>query len=273
MKLGLINSAWAQTNTPTAQGIALTRENGFDVVDIQADPLDMDIKERRLIKDACRAEGLPVVSVCCCALGIADFNPPVQRFHVERCKAYLDLVYELEANNLLLVLGEYIWQQEVIPPAAQWEWAVENVRQLGNYAADLGLEIAIELEPFHQSFVNDLPKMARFLDDVNLPAVRANADISHIALAGHKPAEMEVLRGRVAHVHFSDCDGSVHGDLPPCRGVVDLKPYLAALRDLGFDGVVSLELEYSPEPDKIVEWVTEAYAATDKMMQELGIRG
>ena len=65
----------------------------------------------------------------------------------------------------------------------------------------------------------------------------------------------------------------MHGDLPPGRGVVDLKPYLAALRDVGFDGVVSIELEYSPEPDKIVEWVTEAYQSTAAMMAELGIRG
>ncbi len=37
-------------------------------------------------------------------------------------------------------------------------------------------------------------------------------------------------------------------------------------------GTVSIELEYSPEPDKIVDWVTEAYRETDRLMQSLGIR-
>jgi len=206
-------------------------------------------------------------------VGLIDFNMPVQRFHMERCEAYLDLVYELEGRNLLLVLGEYIWQQEVIPPGQQWQWGVENVRELGEYAADLGLEVAIELEPFHQSLINNAEKMVRFLDDVDHPAVRANVDVSHLALAHDPPEAIQGLKGRIAHVHFSDCDGKVHGDLPPGRGVVDLKPYLAALRDVGFDGVVSIELEYSPEPDKIVEWVTEAYQSTAAMMAELGIRG
>jgi len=150
---------------------------------------------------------------------------------------------------------------------------VENLQALGDYAADLGLEIAIELEPFDQSLVNDLDKMVRLLDDVDHPAVRANVDVSHLALAGNPPDALPALKGRIAHVHFSDCDGKVHGDLPPGKGVVDLKPYLAALDDVGFDGTVSIELEYSPEPEKIVEWVTAAYAGTDKMMQELGIRG
>ena len=54
-----------------------------------------DIRERRLIRRECRAAGLPVVSVACVALGLIDFNPSVQRFHLERCKKYLDLAYEL----------------------------------------------------------------------------------------------------------------------------------------------------------------------------------
>ena len=74
MKLGLINSAWLGSPVGTAQGIHKTKEIGFDTIDIFADPLEIDIKERRLIKDTCREVGLPVISVCCCALGIADFN-------------------------------------------------------------------------------------------------------------------------------------------------------------------------------------------------------
>jgi D-psicose/D-tagatose/L-ribulose 3-epimerase len=272
MKLGLINSAWAGTAVGTAEGIRKTKEIGFDTIDIFADPLDLDIKERRLIKDTCREVGLPIISVCCCALGIADFNPSVQRFHVQRCKAYLDLVYELEARNLLLVLGEYIWQQEVIAPKDQWKWAVDHTRTLGDYAADLGVEVAIELEPFHLSIVNTLDKMVEFLNDVNHPAVRANLDISHLSLAQTPASEIQRLKGRIAHCHFSDCDGKKHGDLPPGRGVVDFPPYLKALRQVGFDGTVSIELEYSPEPDKIVEWVTEAYRETNRLMQSLSIR-
>jgi len=273
MKLGLINSAWLGSPVGTAEGIRKTKEIGFDTIDVFADPLEIDVKERKLIKDTCREVGLPIISVCCCALGIADFNRSVRQFHVERVKEHLDLVYELEARNVLLVLGEYIWQQEVIAPRDQWNWAVETVAELGNYAAGLGIEIAIELEPFQLSIVNTLEKMVNFLNDVHDPAVRANLDLSHLALA-HTPAEeIPNLAGRIAHVHFSDCDGKKHGDLPPGRGVVNFRPYLAELKKLGFHGVVSIELEYSPEPAKIVDWVTEAYRETNKLMQEIGLRG
>src|SRR5689334_24139514 len=196
MKLGLINSAWAQAGKDTAYGIRMTREIGFDTIDIFADPLDLDVKERRLIKRECDHVGLPIVSIACVAVGLVDFNPSVQRFHLQRCRAYLDLAYEYEAKNVLLVLGEYIWERQVIPPAEQWQTAVRNIRELGKYAADLGLQIALELEPFKLSLLNNVEKMVRFLDEADHPAVKANIDISHLHLSHTAPVEIARLRGK-----------------------------------------------------------------------------
>jgi sugar phosphate isomerase/epimerase len=273
MQLGLINSAWAQTGKDTAYGIRMTKEVGFDTIDIFADPLDIDVKERRLIKRECDRLSLPIVSIACVAVGLIDFNPSVQRFHLQRCRAYLDLAYEYEAKNVLLVLGEYIWERQVIAPAEQWQTGVRNLRELGKYAADLGVLIALELEPFKLSLVNNVDSMVRFLDDVGHPAVKANIDVSHLQLSGTRPEELRRLRGKAVHVHLSDCDGHIHGDLPPGRGVVDFAPYLREIKALGIDGAVSIELEYSPEPARIVEWVREAYESTDRLMRAAGLRG
>jgi sugar phosphate isomerase/epimerase len=272
MKLGLINSAWAQAGRETSWGIQKTKEIGFDTIDIFADPLEIDIRERSLIRTECRRHELPIVSVCCVATGLIDFNPSVQRFHLDRVKAYLDLVYELEAHNLLLVLGEYIWNREVIPPAEQWRTAVENCRRLAEHAAALDVQIALELEPFPLSLLNNVDRMSEFIDTVGHPAVRANIDVSHLHLAHVPPDELRKLRGKAIHVHISDCDGKVHGDLPPGRGVVDFVPYLREIKALGIDGSISIELEYSPEPDQITAWVTEAYRETDRLLKQVVLR-
>lgn len=273
MRLGLINSAWVQAGQGTAFGIRKAKEIGFDTIDVFADPLEIDVKEQKLIKDECDRAELPIVSIACVAVGLIDFNPSVQKFHVDRVKAYLDMAYRFEAENLLLVLGEYIWQREVIPPAEQWRTAVENTRILGDYAADLGLKIALELEPFRLSLLNDVASMARFVSDVDRPSVGANIDVSHLVLAHQPPELLEQLRGKVVHVHISDCDGKVHGDLPPGRGVVDFPPYLQAIKKLDLGAAaISIELEYSPEPSRIVEWVTEAYERTADLMRSAGLR-
>lgn len=272
MQLGLINSAWAQAGRETAWGLERTKALGFDTVDIFADPLDISIQERQRIRRECERLELPIVSVCCVATGLIDFNPSVQRFHLERCQEYLDLVYEFGGKNLLLVLGEYIWNREVIPPSHQWRLAVVSCRRLGDYAAELGVQIALELEPFPLSLLNNVDRMVQFLDDVAHPAVAANIDVSHLCLAHVAPEELPRLKGRAIHVHISDCDGKVHGDLPPGRGVVPFEPYLKEIAALKIDGAISIELEYSPEPSQIESWVAEAYAATDRLLKPHGLR-
>jgi D-psicose/D-tagatose/L-ribulose 3-epimerase len=273
MKLGLINSTWVQANRPTEFGLRKTKEIGFDAIDIFVDPLDLDPRERLLIRDTCAALELPIVSLPCVAVGLADPSASVREFHQRRVREYLDLAYDYRAQNVLLVIGEYIWNREVIPAAEQWGWAIDGVRQLGGYARDLGLKIVIELEPFPLSLVNDIHSMVRFLDDVGLENVQANIDVSHLALSKVQPDELRRLKGRAGHVHISDCDGKVHGDLPPGRGVVPFEPYLREIRDLAIDGAISIELEFAPDPDQIVAWVEEAYQATDRLLAPLGLRG
>ena len=167
----------------------------------------------------------------------------------------------------MLVLGEYLWQREVISPNDQWGWAIQTCRILGDYAGRKNVDIALELEPFRLSLLNSVDEMVRFIADCAHPKVLANIDISHLVLSDCGPDSVQKLKGKAVHVHISDCDGKVHGDLPPGRGIVKFTPFLQAIRDLGIEGVISIELEYSPDPARIVEWVEEAYRETSRLMR------
>ena len=273
MKLGIINSAFGQAGVDTATGIHHIARIGFDCVDIFTEAMTLSAAEQRIIADTCDAAGLPIISLPVVATGLVDFNDPVREFHVQRCKKFIDLAAEFRARNILLVLGEYLWQKEVIPPAEQWRWAVEGCRELGDYAAQREIDIALELEPFRLSLLNNVRTMTRFIDDCAHPRVRANIDISHLVLSDTGPEQLAALKGKAIHVHVSDCDGKVHGDLPPGRGIVKFAPYLQAIKELEIDGVVSIELEYSPDPAQIVAWVEEAYRETARLMELAGLRG
>ncbi len=272
MKLGIINSAFQQAGVDTATGLKHISRLGFDCVDIFTEAMDIPHKEVKLVEKTCSKLDLPIVSLPVVSVGLIDFNEPVREFHLDRTKRFIDLARKWGAKNILLVLGEYIWQREVIPPAAQWQWGLETCRRLGDYADKRGVDIALELEPFRLSLLNNVEVMARFVDECGHPRVRANIDISHLVLSDTSPADLKRLKGRAIHVHLSDCDGKVHGDLPPGRGVVKFAPYLQAIKELNIDGVVSIELEYSPDPTKIVEWVEEAYRETAKLMRLVGMR-
>jgi sugar phosphate isomerase/epimerase len=273
MRLGIINSAFEQLGVDTATGLRHIANIGFDTVDIFTEATTIPEEEIKLVANTTQDFGLPIISLPVVALGLIDFNAPVREFHIQRCERFLDLAARWGARNILLVLGEYLWQREVISPRAQWDWALEACRRLGGYAEARGLSIALELEPFRLSLLNSVDTMAKFIDECGHPNVMANVDISHLVLADCGPAELEKLHGRAVHVHLSDCDGKVHGDLPPGRGVVKFGPYLQAIKGLGLqDAVVSIELEYSPEPDAIVDWVKEAYRETERLLALAGLR-
>jgi D-psicose/D-tagatose/L-ribulose 3-epimerase len=272
LELGLISSAWGETHVGLEEGMRKAKEIGFDTYDIFEDPLDIDDATRTLIREPAEEVALPIRSVVCVAFGIVDFNPSVRRFTLDRIKASVDQGAYLGARNVLLVVGEYYWDGEVFPRAAIWDMAKEMVKEAGEYARSKGLEIVLELEPFEQALLKDVDELARFVREIDHPAVRANADISHLHLSHASFDDVKKLEGLIGHIHLSDCDGKVHGDLPAGHGVTPIKDYLQAIVDTGYDGTVSIELEYSPDPDKIVEWAQEAYDGTARIMDELGVR-
>jgi D-psicose/D-tagatose/L-ribulose 3-epimerase len=273
MELGIISSIWFDTPVGRLEGIRKAKEIGFDTYDIFEDPLDITDAERAEIKAACDEAGLPIRSVVCVAFGIVDFNPSVRRFTLDRIKAYVDQGAFLGARNVLLVVGEYYWDGEVFPRPAIWDMAKGMVKEAGEYAHSKGLEIVLELEPFNEALLKDVHELVRFVREIDHQAVRANADISHLHLSGCSFDEVAEMTGLIGHIHLSDCDGKVHGDMPAGMGVTPIKEYLAAIRDTGYDGTVSIELEYAPNPDEIVAWAQKAYDGTAAVMADLGVRG
>jgi D-psicose/D-tagatose/L-ribulose 3-epimerase len=272
LELGMISSTWEGTHVGLEEGIRKAKEIGFDTYDIFQDPLDIDDATRKLIKDTCAEVGMPIRSCVLVAFGIVDFNPSVVRFTLDRIRAYIDQAAYFGARNVLIVIGEYYWDGEVFPREAIWSMAVDRCREVSDYAAGKGIEIVLELEPFTEALVNTVDELVRFVKDVDRSNFRANADISHLHLSDASMEDLKKMTGLIGHIHLSDCDGKVHGDLPAGMGVTPIKDYLQAIVDTGYEGTVSIELEYSPDPAKIVEWATQAYEGTASIMREIGVR-
>ena len=272
LELGMISSTWFGTEIGTEEGIRKAKEIGFDTYDIFEDPLDIDDATRKMIKDTCAEVGLPIRSVVCVAFGLVDFNPSVQKFTLDRIKAYVDQGAYFGARNVLLVVGEYYWDGEVFPREAIWDMARDAVKECGEYAATKSMEIVLELEPFTEALLKDVDELVRFVQEIDHPAVRANADISHLHLADASFEDVAKLTGLIGHIHLSDCDGKVHGDMPAGMGATPIKEYLQAIVDTGYEGTVSIELEYAPEGTQIVPWAQRAYDGTAQIMSELGVR-
>jgi sugar phosphate isomerase/epimerase len=59
--------------------------------------------------------------------------------------------------------------------------------------------------------------------------------------------------------------------MPPGRGNTPFKEYLAAIRETGFVGAASIELEFPPDPKGMAAWVAEAHSSALKLLQGAGV--
>ena len=83
-----------------------------------------------------------------------------------------------------------------------------------------------------------------------------NYDPANLVMKGFDHIEgVRVLAPWIAHTHAKD--GIRHADgrgeeVPLGEGKVDFPRYLAALREVGFDGYLTIEREVGPDPEKDV---------------------
>jgi len=140
-------------------------------------------------------------------------------------------------------------QRVEIPSGLDWKqnWLdyVDVVRQCANLCEAAGFRYALESHPYR--YMANAAGMLRLLDHVQSPALGMNFDPSHLFPVGEIPQVVIYQLGdRVFHCHFSDNDGTTNAHWRPGKGKIDWQAVLVALKDVGYNGVISIELEDVP---------------------------
>ena len=270
MKLALHQSTWWGL-VDDVSGMKFAKKLGFDSYDLFPGR-SLSPKDGPFFREAFKTSGLTPSALTLVGGTLSDFNQPVREFSLGWVKGQLEIAYDIGCEMMVLALGSYDWEGKELDPKIQMAWLVEGVRAVGDHAKSMGMKVAIEMNPYQFYMVRSLDTMLQFLKAVGHPNVGANADVSHLHLANDAPKRLKELQKQIMHVHLSDNNGKVHGDLPPGRGTAPLKEYLQVLKEMKYDGTVTIELEFSPDPDRIKDWVKESYEVTAKMMSDLGVR-
>jgi sugar phosphate isomerase/epimerase len=169
-----------------------------------------------------------------------------------------------------------------LAPGRDWRqnWAdyVQVVRRCCEICEDAGIRYALEPHPYR--WMRNAASMLRLLDQVGSPALGMNFDPSHLFPMGEL-SEMVVYEvgDRVFHTHLSDNDGASNVHWRPGKGKIDWRGVLQALHAVGYDYVLSIELEDVPgvaragqaSTEALDEEVLLAKAYLTTLCQELGI--
>jgi len=144
----------------------------------------------------------------------------------------------------------------------------QNVRAVADEAQAAGIRLCIETDS------NLLPTAEigrRILEDIGHDWVQFNYDPGNVRYyTGAVPEEdIEYALPRLGHFHLKDQRGGKGvADFPPLgEGEVDIPRILGRLRDTGFSGPVSMEIEFTnyewPDWDACVEAATRSKAYWD----------
>lgn len=140
-----------------------------------------------------------------------------------------------------------------VGPAEAWGWLVEGAAALAERAGRRGVTLALEPEP--GMAVHTVDGYRRLAAEV--PALRLALDVGHCLVTGDREpaAAVRETADALGSVAIEDMPRGLHEHLPFGRGDVDVPGVLGALREVGFGGLVCLELSRdSHRADRMVPW-------------------
>lgn len=251
MRLAVSAIAWPAD--ADGEAAALLRAHGIDGVELA--PARVCERPWEAPADrvaACRGfweeRGLPVVALQALLFGRGDLvlfaDAGVRRKLLAHLTGILDLAAGLGATRL--VFGSPKNRQRGSLGAVRAEAiAAGFFRELGRRAADRGVWLLIEPNPpaYGCDFLVDSREVIDFVNRVAVDGLGIHLDTGAMALGGESPAAIVAAAGpRWRHVHASEPGLAAVG-----TGGVDHAAVATALRGVGYDGIVSVEMTQGPE--------------------------
>ena len=133
------------------------------------------------------------------------------------------------------------WDEEK-DPAFSWQTNLALFRALLPIAEEEGVILCIENMPMKAHAISRTQRMYEFVREIDHPSLGMCLDTGHANVFGDDCGEMVRLIApvlKVLHVHDNAGDKDSH--LSPYQGTVDWESFAAALREISFAGVLSIE--------------------------------
>ncbi len=147
-----------------------------------------------------------------------------------------------------------------------------NIGELADAAEAAGIVVALEI---HGDIMASSDVTIPLLEKIGRDSIKVNYDTANVEFySGQKAVDdLPKITPYLAHVHLKDTTGGKgNWDFPAIgNGVVDFARVLAILRDAGYAGPFSVELEFRGEPWPPLAEVNEAMRASYEHLRGLGL--
>lgn len=270
MKLGVITDCFKKSHF---EGIKMAADLGLDGVQIYAttgefSPATLTAEQKAEYKNLLKEKGL-VVSALCGDMGGHGFEIAQDNAErIEKTKEIIDLAEEFGARVITTHIG-------VIPADKtnpKYAVMLNALTECGLYAKEKGITLAIETGP------EKATTLLQFVQDTK-GGVGVNLDPANFVMVTEQdPVEaVYLLKDYIVHTHLKDgkmlkktdpqiiydffADGGIEAlnvadfflETPVGEGNVDFPAYIKALKEIGYDGFLTIERETGADPSADIQ--------------------
>ncbi len=221
------------------------RDVGYDFAEFTVGMVDQAIsdEEYEATRSVVRDCGIPVAAFNCFIPGRLKITGPSAS--LEALRSYVSIALErvarMGASVVVFGSGAARRVADDWPMEAAQKQIREFIEMAGETADANGVRIALEhLNRRETNIGNTLASFTELAREISLPSVGVLADLYHLELEGEGLASVRDARELLIHTHVADT-----GRLYPGSGSSDLAGFVRVLKEIGYDGGVSVECVWS----------------------------
>lgn len=242
LKIGVSSFILASPFSDADLGVAAkVAKMGFTVLEIciedpallSAAAINRVAQEHQLEISICGAFGLN--------RDVSHEDPVIRSGAVQYIKTCIDLAAAVGSKYVSGPMYSATGKTRLLSPELrqqQFDWAVESLREVGEYAAIKGVGLAIEpLNRFETDLINTLEQGVRLCDAIGLINVGLLIDTFHMNIEEKSlTSAIEAAKKYIFHVQVSENDRGTPGS-----GQVHWDEFFSALKSVGYKGSVVIE--------------------------------
>lgn len=170
---------------------------------------------------------------------------------VERVKAVIDFAVAYQAP---VIIGKVRGNLNRDAKETSFAWMREALRETGEYAAEQGVELAIE--PQNEQNINVLNTTAEVLElieDIELPSLKVMLDTYHLYITEASiDSSIRLAQEVLIFMHAADENRALTGE-----GILDFEAVLKTLHHIGYTGYISMEIKQQPTSEQAAQMAIE----------------
>ena len=239
--------------------LAYAKRIGYSAVEIApftlADSVvDISAGERQKLRDSAARIGIEIAGIHWVlvkpeGLYMNHTDPAIRQRTSDYFRELVDFCADIDGK--VIVVGSPK-QRNIMPgvtPEQGWDWAANTFRDAVRQAEVRNVTICFEpLGPAETNFINTAADGIRFVQQFNSPNFKIILDVK--AMCSESKPIPQIIRESSPHfAHFHANDKNLKG---PGFGEVDFKPIAEALRKVGYNGYVSVEVFNFDEGPEVI---------------------